>query len=117
MVRPFKKDINFLARRKLFFVVSALLVVAAIVATPVRSINFGIDFVGGTSVNFSNTGEISTEEMRQAFEQQAVEAPIVQTTTDAAGNVGFIVRIPTTDAAEASSIADAVVQSLGLADD
>jgi len=117
MVRPFKKDINFLSHRRVFFIVSALFIIASLIALPVRGLNFGIEFVGGSSITFSDTGDIATEEMRSAFMDAGVDAPIVQTTVDAAtGTHGFIVRIPSTEAAEAYAIVDAVVELLGLED-
>jgi SecD/SecF fusion protein len=116
MVRPFKKDIDFLSRRRIFFIVSLLLVLVSLAALPLRGLNFGIDFVGGTSIAFSNTGEVSTEQMRDAVEAAGAEAPVVQSTRDAAGTSGYIVRVPITEAAEASTLADGVVGQLGLSD-
>ncbi|MCL2756693.1 MAG: protein translocase subunit SecF [Coriobacteriia bacterium] len=123
VVRPFKKDINFLTHRKVFFIVSLVLIVVSLIALPVRyfisgsPLNFGIEFVGGSSITFSDTGDITTEQMRTAFERAGVDVPIVQTTIDAGtGAHGFIVRIPTTDAAETYDIVDAVVATLNLGD-
>lgn len=113
MVRPFKKDFNFLSKRKVFFVISALLIILSITMLAVRGLNFGIDFVGGTSVTFSNTAELSTEEMRDAFTELGSESPIVQTTSTG-GEEGFVVRIAETDAAAASALADEVASSLEL---
>ena len=115
MVRPLKKDINFLGKRKLFFALSLALILLAIASILIRGLNFGIDFVGGTSITFSDTGEITTEQIRAAFEEAGVDSPTVQTTSDTGASTrGFIVRISTTDAAEAYAYVDAVVASLGL---
>lgn len=117
MVRPFKKDKNFLSKRKIFFALSAALMLIAILAIVFRGLNFGIEFVGGTSIDFSGTGEISTEEMRDAFTGAGAESPLVQTTTTSDGEAGFVVRTSETDAAAASSMSDKVAEALGLADD
>lgn len=114
LVRPFKKDINFLSKRRIFFIISALLLVVAILALVLRGLNFGIEFVGGTSINFSNTASITTEEMRDAFTTAGSEAPIVQTTTSSDGEAGFVVRTSEIDAATASSLADEVAVLLEL---
>jgi SecD/SecF fusion protein len=79
-------------------------------------LNFGIEFVGGTSISFNNTADITVEQMRTTFEDAGSEAPIVQSTSDATGASGFIVRVAITDAAEASALADKVVEALGLND-
>jgi len=114
MVRPFKKDINFLSKRRIFFIVSLVLIIAAILAISIRGLNFGIEFVGGTSINFTDTGDISTEEMRDAFTSAGADAPIVQTTLTADGEAGFVVRTAETDAAAASALADEVAAALEL---
>ncbi len=114
MVRPFKKDINFLSKRRVFFAVSAAMIVIAILAIVFRGLNFGIEFVGGTSIDFSNTGDITTEQMRDAFTDAGAESPIVQTTTSSDGEAGFVVRTSETDAAAASALADEVATALGL---
>jgi SecD/SecF fusion protein len=118
MVRPFKKEINFLVHRKLFFIISAILVVISIAAIPIRGLNFGIEFVGGTSIDFKDTGDISIEEMRAAFDDLNLpDMAVIQTTTDArTGDAGFIVRISTTDATQASAYADQVAATLGIDD-
>jgi SecD/SecF fusion protein len=117
MVRPFKKDINFLTHRRVFFVISLVLLVASLAALPIRGINFGIEFVGGTSIDFKDTGDLTIDEMRQAFEDTGIDGPIIQTTTDPrTGISGFIVRIPTTDAQEASAYADVIAANLGIDD-
>lgn len=117
MVRPFKKDINFLSKRKIFFIISAVLMVIAILAIAFRGLNYGIEFVGGTSIDFSNTGEITTEEMRDAFTEAGSDAPIVQTTTSTDGESGFVVRTSEIDAAVASALADDVAVALELEPD
>lgn len=117
MVRLFKRDINFLKHRKIFFAVSVALVIISIVAVLVRGLNFGIEFVGGTSIDFKDTSSISIDDMRGAFEEAGVEGAIIQTTVDSrTGANGFIVRISTTDAQQASAYADAVATSLSIDD-
>jgi SecD/SecF fusion protein len=115
MVRPFKKDINFLRHRRIFFTISLILMIAAVAALPIRGLNFGIEFVGGSSIDFKDTGDITIDRMREAFEDAGVQGSLIQTSTDArTGEPGFIVRIPTTDAQQASAYRDAVASELGL---
>ncbi|MCL2529735.1 MAG: protein translocase subunit SecF [Coriobacteriia bacterium] len=119
MVRPFKKDINFLKNRRIFFTISLILVVAAITVFIIRGPNLGIEFVGGTSINFTNTGAITTEEMRSAFTDAGSDPPIVQTTSSGAGegDSGFVVRTSETDSVAASALADEVALALELESD
>ena len=64
-----KRDINFLGYRRVFLTAAAVLVVAAFAIVGVRGLNFGIEFIGGTSVAFHGTGDVTTEQMRTAFDQ------------------------------------------------
>jgi SecD/SecF fusion protein len=117
MVRPFKKDINFLSHRRVFFIISLVLIIISIGSFAVRGLNLGIEFVGGTSIDFKQTGDISTDEMRSAFAALDIGDPVIQTTTSPSdGSNGFIVRITTTDAAQAAGYADQIIANLGLAE-
>ena len=53
--------------RKVFLCISAALVVLSFAVVGVRGLQFGIEFVGGTSIAFHNTGDTSIEDMRAAF--------------------------------------------------
>lgn len=111
-----KHDINFLGHRKVFLSVAAVLVIASFAIVGVKGLNFGIEFVGGTSVTFHNTGDITTEEMRSAFEDAGEPDAIVQTTS-AEGDAGFLVRTTTTSAEDAAATANQVAGALELGND
>ena len=44
--------------------------VACLAIVGIRGLNFGIEFVGGTSVAFHGTGDITTEQMREAMQRR-----------------------------------------------
>lgn len=111
-----KHDINFLGHRKVFLTIAAVLVVASFAIVGVKGLNFGIEFVGGTSVAFHGTGDVTTEQMRTAFNDAGEPDAVVQTTT-AEGDAGFLVRTTTTSAEDAAATANKVAGELGLAND
>ncbi|BDE95765.1 protein translocase subunit SecD [Raoultibacter timonensis] len=111
-----KRDINFLGHRKVFLTVAAVLVIASFAIVGVKGLNFGIEFVGGTSVAFHATGDVTTEQMRSAFDEAGEPDAVVQTTT-ADGEAGFLVRTTTTSAEEAAATANKVAGELGLESD
>ena len=111
-----KHDINFLGHRKVFLTVAAVLVIASFAIVGVKGLNFGIEFVGGTSVAFHATGDVTTEQMRSAFDEAGEPDAVVQTTT-ADGEAGFLVRTTTTSAEEAAATANKVAGELGLESD
>ena len=111
-----KHDINFLGHRRVFLGVAAVLVAASFVVVGVRGLNFGIEFVGGTSVAFHGTEDVTTEQMRSAFDAAGEPDAVIQT-TDASGEEGFLVRTTTTSAEEATARANQVADDLGLSTD
>lgn len=111
--RFIKRDINFLGYRKIFLSIAAVMVVLALGVVGFKGMNFGIEFVGGTSVSFHGTENVSTEEMRQAFTDAGEPDAVIQTTTTEGDN-GFIVRSTTTSAEEATASARQVAETLEL---
>ena len=113
MARYFKRDIPFLKYRKVFFIVSGALIVLSILGLIFKGMTFGIDFVGGTSISFNDTGDVTIEQMREAFEDAGASNATVQT-SETNGKEGFIVRLSTTDAQEAAGYAQTVAAALDL---
>lgn len=112
----FRHEIKFMAHRKTFLSISGTLVVLAILGLVFRGIVFGIEFQGGTTIDFHDTGSITIAEMRKALVDAGENDPVVQTsTTDAA--TGFLVRSDTTDPNVANEHAAAASASLGLTSD
>jgi SecD/SecF fusion protein len=56
--------IDFISRRRLWFGISATIVVVSILALGVRGLNLGIDFEGGTQISFTTPQPTSLEEVR-----------------------------------------------------
>jgi len=113
--RFIKHDIKFLKYRKFFLTLAACVVVVFCVVIGVRGINLGIEFVGGTSIEFDNTGSLTTDQLRQELDAQGQPNAVIQT-VDNNGESGFIVRTSETDAADASALATQVSSDLNLAD-
>lgn len=111
--RFIKKDINFMGARKVLLSISAFLVLASIATVGFKGLDFGIEFVGGTSVSFHNTGDITIEQMRDAFTEAGEPDAVVQT-TNSDGTEGFLIRTASTSAEDAASVATAVANDLNL---
>lgn len=114
--RFIKRDINFMGYRKIFLTVAAVAMVACFAVVGVRGLNFGIEFVGGTSVAFHGTGDVTIEQMRDAFNEAGEPDAVVQTTS-ADGEEGFLVRTTTTSAEGATATANDVADALSLSTD
>lgn len=114
--RFIKHDINFLGARKVFLSIAALAMVLCALVIGVRGLNLGIEFVGGTSIEFNETGSVTTDQVRSAFAAAGESDAVIQT-TESNGEPGFIVRIANTDASAAAGAATQVAQSLNLSTD
>ena len=110
--RFIKHDINFVGHRKVFLIISACLVVGSLAVVGIKGMSFGIEFVGGTSITFTETGDTSIDDVRAAFAAQGQGEATVQT-TNTNGEDGYLVRMTVTDAQEASTIANAVADQFG----
>lgn len=111
--RFIKHDINFLGYRKIFLTAAAIAMALCFVVVGVRGLNFGIEFVGGTSVAFHGTGDVTIEQMRDAFNEAGEPDAVIQT-TETNGEPGFLVRTTTTSAEDATARANQVADKLGL---
>ena len=111
--RFIKRDIPFLRARKVLLIIAACCVAVALVVCGVRGLNFGTEFVGGTSISINQTAGATTDQVRDAFAAAGQENAVVQTTSTN-GQEGFLVRLATTDTTEAYSASSSVAQTLGL---
>ncbi len=89
--------IDFMARRRLAIIFSAILIIASIASLGVRGLNFGLDFTGGTLIEFGFPSAADLGEVRGALDQAGYENFTVQ-------NFGtprdIVVRLPAEVAAE-----------------
>ena len=112
--RFIKLDINLLGYRKVFLSIAAVAIVLVVALVGVRGVNFGIEFVGGTSVTFHQGGnDATTEQVRSAFADAGEPDAVVQT-TDSDGQAGFLVRTTDTSAESAAAAANKVADQFGL---
>ena len=110
MRRP---NIDFLGNRKIMFAVSGVLLVVAIGALLLKGLAFGIEFQGGTAVDVLNTGDVTIEQMRDAFVKAGVKNANVQTTV-VQGTKGFIIRTDVTDPEAAAGDVEEVAKAIGV---
>ena len=114
--RFIKLDINLLGLKKIFLTAACCAMVLVAIIVGVRGMNFGIEFVGGTSVTFHGTGDVTTEQVRDAFGDAGEPDAVIQTTT-ADGEPGFLVRTTTTSAEDATVTANEVADAFGWTTD
>ncbi len=110
--RFIKRDFDIVGKKRIFLTISAVLIVAVVAVVGIRGINFGIEFVGGTSIAFHGTGDATIEQVRDAFSDAGDPDAVIQTTSSD-GEEGFLVRTASTSAEDATALAATVADSFG----
>ena len=70
-------NIPFMRQRKIWYAVSAIMIVASLVSLTTRGLNFGIDFTGGTTVQARFPGTANIEAVVQAMTRAGYAEPVV----------------------------------------
>lgn len=71
-----KTNIDFVGNRKIFFTISAILMIACLTSVVVKKLNFGLDFTGGTMVQVQFNNDIEIQSIRKALDDSSVKADI-----------------------------------------
>jgi preprotein translocase subunit SecF len=79
-VEFFKKQTNFpfMATRKVWYTLSAILMIGSVISFATRGLNLGIDFTGGVSANATFTQSANVDEVRTKLAQAGFKEPQVQ---------------------------------------
>jgi len=76
-IRPWLK-IDFIGRRKLWFAISASVILVSILALGVRGLNLGIDFKGGTQIAFTTPAPTAIEKVRAQAARVGQASAVIQ---------------------------------------
>ncbi len=91
--------IDFIGKRKKFFIASAIMIVLTLLATVVLGVSLDIEFKGGAIINYTYEGDISAEEFAGVIEQTIGGEVTVQESLDAiTGDNKFSVSLSGDDA-------------------
>ncbi len=72
------RNIDFVRRRKVAYVMSIFLVVISILSLAVQKLNYGVDFAGGTLLQYRFSREVSIEEIRNILAGQDLAKSVIQ---------------------------------------
>ncbi len=76
----FKKiRIDFIGKRKYYYIVSGIIILAGIISFSIKGFNFGVDFKGGRNYQIRFEKNVTTEEVRKALTKSFGVAPEVKT--------------------------------------
>jgi preprotein translocase subunit SecF len=60
-----RREVDFTSKRKMFIIISVVLVLVALISIFTKGFNFGVDFAGGTDLVFSSTEDLTVSELRE----------------------------------------------------
>lgn len=118
------KNINFdfVGKRKIWYAISLLIIVAGIVSFAIQGFNFGIDFSGGSYVQLSfyeelpadgesaKSVEVSLEDLRAVINEHVDQTPTIQFDET---NTSYIIRTELTTDDQVNELLDAVESEIG----
>lgn len=81
--KPFSK-IDFAMNRKIFYIISIILVIAGVISLAAQGLQLGIDFRGGSSITVTGDKEISGKEFRNDLKELGYEIENVDELTGGA---------------------------------
>ena len=102
--------IDFVGRRRRWFMISAVLIAISLGSLAVRQLNLGIEFVGGLGIRSPNPAGADVAEIRDALSEVGVSSPTIQLFDD-----GETVRVTTEalDSGEEAEVVDAIAEVTG----
>ncbi|WP_300405997.1 protein translocase subunit SecF [Nocardioides sp.] len=112
-----RRSYDFIGRRAVFYVVSAILVLCAVGLVGGKGLNFGIEFTGGTqfAVNLpaDQVTQDNAEELRETVADAGIETgdPIVTTE----GDSRLIVQVQELDQADTDTLIGVIADAQGIA--
>ncbi len=101
-----KTNIDFMGRRKMAFIISAVLIVLSIFSLTTRGLNFGLDFTGGMLIEVSYPSAPLIFDVRANLDDAGLDDAVVQTFGTASD---IVVRIPPRDEEESDAELSTIV--------
>lgn len=101
--------LDFVGKRKIWFLISLIIIIPGLFSLLFQGLNLGIDFAGGTKVMVKFSQEVSSEEVRQVLTEHNLERSTIQ----GSDNNQFIIRTSVLTEQESSQVINTLRESLG----
>lgn len=102
-------NIDFVGKRNIAWVLSAILIVVSVVSMATRGLNLGIDFTGGTLVEVGYENSVELTPIRAALESAQFKDAIVQHFGTAKD---VLIRLPVSDNKDSAELSNVVLTAL-----
>ena len=100
---------DFIGKRKLWFIISLIIIIPGLISLMLQGLNLGIDFAGGTKLMVKFSQEVASEDIREVLS----EYNLGRSTIQASENNHFIIRTPILTEQESTQALNALRENLG----
>lgn len=107
---------DILGKRKIWYTISAIVIGIGLIFLLINGLNLGIDFNGGTLMEFSFENEVTTDQVRNVLEEINIAEDSKIQRSDSAGMHGVIIRAKTLDSEEIVAVEEAVKNEFATAE-
>jgi len=100
--------VDILGKRKIWYIVSIVIIAIGLLFLLINGLNLGIDFNGGTLMEFGVEDDITTEEVRAVLERIEIAEDSKIQHSEGSGENGIIIRTKTLESEEIVAIDNAI---------
>jgi preprotein translocase subunit SecF len=100
--------VDILGKRKIWYTISLTVIAIGLLFLLINGLNLGIDFNGGTLMEFSFENSVSSEEVREVLERVEIAEDSKIQQSESAGEHGVIIRTKTLESEEIVTIDNAI---------
>lgn len=98
-------------RRRMWYLVTAIIIAVSIISIATRQFSFGIDFEGGTQISVPASAQVTTESVTKVFDQALSEAPESVQTAGTGASQTIVVRTETLSLDDNRKIEDSLADA------
>ena len=110
-----RKELHFIRHRKVFYIISVIILVAGLVFGLVRGLNYGIDFTGGTMIQIDMGKQVKVTDVEKAIKKYDLSPEIIYSGED---NEQIVIRtIESLDSDKRAEVIETINQEFGTTDD
>lgn len=97
-------------RRKVFYAVTGVIVLACLLSIFIRGFTFGIDFEGGSRITFPDSSHASTEQVSDVFEETIGSEPVSVQTVGSGGSASILIQAETLNVPQSVQLSQALFE-------
>ena len=110
-----KKTLPFMSKRKIFYCISAGILIIGLGFGVVRGLNYGIDFTGGTMIQMDMGKQVKISEVEKAIAKYNLDPEIIYAGSD---NTQIVIRtIESLEKADRAKVIDTMNETFGTTDE